>query len=220
MKLLSVTILTAVALFAADGDAVRYVCPGGESITVRYQDEKKSDRGIRAPRALVEAAGKPRIALPRVISGSGARYSDGYTTLWNKGDEVMLESGSLNVKGCKTSDNAASPALSLTGRWTLAEVDGQPVNLPRPAYMEFQPAANRVAGSGGCNRFSAGYTLDGALLKFSAAIATRMACAGPGMQVEMQLFKALEVTASAAKSGDTLTLLDASGKTLATFKQD
>jgi membrane-bound inhibitor of C-type lysozyme len=26
-----------------------------------------------------------------VISGSGARYSDGKTTFWNKGNEVLLE---------------------------------------------------------------------------------------------------------------------------------
>jgi membrane-bound inhibitor of C-type lysozyme len=29
--------------------------------------------------------------LPHVISGSGARYGDGKTTFWNKGNDALLE---------------------------------------------------------------------------------------------------------------------------------
>jgi putative lipoprotein len=42
------------------------------------------------------------ITLPHVISGSGARYSDGHTTLWNKGNEAMLEMNGVHYKNCKT----------------------------------------------------------------------------------------------------------------------
>jgi membrane-bound inhibitor of C-type lysozyme len=31
------------------------------------------------------------LRLPHVISGSGARYSDGKTTFWNKGRSVLME---------------------------------------------------------------------------------------------------------------------------------
>jgi hypothetical protein len=31
------------------------------------------------------------VRLPHVISGSGARYSDGKTTFWNKGRSVLVE---------------------------------------------------------------------------------------------------------------------------------
>lgn len=41
------------------------------------------------------------IILPHVISGSGARYSDGHTTLWNKGREAMFEMNGVQYKNCK-----------------------------------------------------------------------------------------------------------------------
>lgn len=41
------------------------------------------------------------MTLPQVISGSGARYSDGNTTLWNKGSEAMLEMNGVQYKNCK-----------------------------------------------------------------------------------------------------------------------
>ena len=38
----------------------------------------------------VRFAGR-ELRLPHVISGSGARYSDGKTTFWNKGKSVLVE---------------------------------------------------------------------------------------------------------------------------------
>jgi MFS superfamily sulfate permease-like transporter len=40
----------------------------------------------------VRFAGR-ELRLPHVIYGSGARYSDGKTTFWNKGDSVLMEVG-------------------------------------------------------------------------------------------------------------------------------
>lgn len=57
-------------------------CPDGRIVMARFepQDEfvnmRFEDRELR---------------LPRVISGSGARYSDGKTTFWNKGRSVLVE---------------------------------------------------------------------------------------------------------------------------------
>jgi membrane-bound inhibitor of C-type lysozyme len=31
------------------------------------------------------------LRLPHVISGSGARYSDGKTTFWNRGRSVLMQ---------------------------------------------------------------------------------------------------------------------------------
>ncbi len=42
------------------------------------------------------------LILPHVISGSGARYSDGSNTFWNKGNEALLEINGVSYKGCKT----------------------------------------------------------------------------------------------------------------------
>jgi putative lipoprotein len=36
-----------------------------------------------------------------VISGSGARYTDGVTTFWSKGDTALFEMNGVSYKGCK-----------------------------------------------------------------------------------------------------------------------
>src|SRR5262245_54322116 len=73
-----------------------YTCPSGETFDVRFLTPQGGREG-----ALLLTRGKPAITLPRAPSGSGARYSDGYTTLWTKGNDALIESGSVNVKDCK-----------------------------------------------------------------------------------------------------------------------
>jgi membrane-bound inhibitor of C-type lysozyme len=58
-------------------------CPGGQ--TVMAQFHLPEDRFVN-----VRFAGRD-LRLPHVISGSGARYSDGKTTFWNKGRNVLME---------------------------------------------------------------------------------------------------------------------------------
>jgi putative lipoprotein len=41
------------------------------------------------------------VILPQVISASGARYSDGSTTFWNKGDGAIFELNGVSYKNCK-----------------------------------------------------------------------------------------------------------------------
>ena len=38
--------------------------------------------------------------LPQVISGSGARYSDGKIVVWNKGDNVFIDLGNGQTFNC------------------------------------------------------------------------------------------------------------------------
>jgi putative lipoprotein len=42
------------------------------------------------------------LRLPQVLSGSGARYSDGNVTFWNKGDTARLELGDRVYESCRT----------------------------------------------------------------------------------------------------------------------
>ncbi len=42
------------------------------------------------------------LVLPQVVSGSGARYSDGRNTYWSKGNEALLEINGVSYQGCKT----------------------------------------------------------------------------------------------------------------------
>lgn len=41
------------------------------------------------------------LSLPQVISASGARYSDGSTTFWNKRDGAIFEFNGVSYKNCK-----------------------------------------------------------------------------------------------------------------------
>lgn len=70
----------------------RYRCAGGEEIGVTFQ--------AGGERALLERGGRSEL-LRRVVSASGAKYSDGKTTFWTKGDTAMVEStGQIALREC------------------------------------------------------------------------------------------------------------------------
>jgi heat shock protein HslJ len=68
-----------------------------------------------------------------------------------------------------------------------------------------------VSGSGGCNSFTATYTVDGAKLTIGDPASTLMLCDGPAGEVETSYFAALPSVASFTATADTLTLFDGSG---------
>ena len=198
--------------------AIRYSCPAGETLHVIYQPEISAPGDAPAARALVQLEGSPRLALPRVESASGARFSDGYTTLWTKGTEAMLQSGSINVQGCLTETAASAP---LTGRWLLTQIGSETVSASeRPPYLELLPEGSRVVGFAGCNRFGGFYELDGDNLRFRRLIATKVACAGPGADLEPAFLAALESVARYTLHGDDLALFNAAGDRLALFRSE
>jgi membrane-bound inhibitor of C-type lysozyme len=61
---------------------LRFRCPDGQTVMAQFQTQ---DQFVN-----VRFAGH-ELRLPHVISGSGARYSDGKTTFWNKGRSVLME---------------------------------------------------------------------------------------------------------------------------------
>jgi membrane-bound inhibitor of C-type lysozyme len=65
-----------------EGKWLNFRCPDGRTVAAQFepQDEFVS----------VQFGGRD-LRLPHVISGSGARYSDGKTTFWNKGSRVLME---------------------------------------------------------------------------------------------------------------------------------
>ena len=75
-----------------------------------------------------------------------------------------------------------------------------------------------LSGSGGCNTFTAEYTVAGADgLAIGAIASTRKACADDVMQTESAYFNALGNTVTYKISGDSLTLRDANGATQVTY---
>ena len=70
-----------------------FQCEGGVGFTVELDEKGDS--------ALLKMAGQ-NIKLPHVPSGSGAKYSDGKTTLWMKGKEALVEvDGKIVMQDCQ-----------------------------------------------------------------------------------------------------------------------
>ncbi|MBI1358267.1 MAG: META domain-containing protein [Acidobacteria bacterium] len=213
-------VLLALAAVASPlwGQEARYACPAGEVIDVTYLPEKTTPRGAKTARAVVRMEGKPKLVLPQVISGSGARFSDGYTTLWNKGREVMLEAGSINVNGCtQTGSEAVSeaPPPSLVGRWTLVALEGNPIPARATApFLEFPAKGDRMAGYAGCNRFGGSYVVGRDSIEFRQIFSTKMACLEEGGQVESQFLDLLSKVSNYSVTNGELQLLDSSGALL------
>jgi heat shock protein HslJ len=94
-------------------------------------------------------------------------------------------------------------------QWTLTELDGAAITLAsgRAPTLKLASKDRRASGFAGCNRFTGGYELDGASLRFGNLAVTRMACAEP--TPEAAVLKALGDTVSWKVDGRRLELSDA-----------
>lgn len=125
----------------------RYVCPGNVRFDVQFLPLPAQAEG----NALLLMADKPPLMLPRVISASGAKYSDGYTTFWTKGSEAFLESGSVNAKGC-TGQSVTSADKTMRGmfvymadaaNFTDCETQSRLPVAQELGYLELEKAYSR-----------------------------------------------------------------------------
>ena len=115
-----------------------------------------------------------------------------------------------------SSQASASPENT---SWQLTRLGDKTVT-PDPQHgpnITLHSEQHRVTGSGGCNRITGSYTLDGDKLKFGQMASTMMACVS-GMDTEHAFLDALGKTDAWKIAGDKLELLDASGKTVATLQ--
>lgn len=101
-------------------------------------------------------------------------------------DTVSLSIGDETLTGC-----GGDPAALLTGRtWQIDGIDGTAPPKDATATLTFHPDG-RATGTGGCNRWFAGYSLTGEGLTFQQAGATMMACAPDVMEAERRFLEAL-----------------------------
>lgn len=104
--------------------------------------------------------------------------------------------------------------------WKLTKLGDAPVNAASPKqepHLIFNSETRRVSGSGGCNRLTGGYELDGNKLKLGQMAGTMMACM-QGMDTEKAFLNALKGVAAWKIEGQNLALLDTDGKTVAAFE--
>ena len=94
--------------------------------------------------------------------------------------------------------------------WTLVAIDSQPLVEDVEITASFapgeEPAQGSVAGSAGCNRYTAGYSLDGTTLTVEMPVTTLMMCPEEVMQVETAYLQALQSATSYQILGDNLLL--------------
>ncbi|HYA30070.1 MAG TPA: MliC family protein [Acidobacteriota bacterium] len=107
----------------AEQQWLAFRCPDGRTVMAQFESK---DEFVK-----VRFAGG-ELRLPHVISGSGARYSDGKTVFWNKGKSVLVEiDDKIIVQDCvldqrekllgKSFDGAKLygnlPSTAATGAW-------------------------------------------------------------------------------------------------------
>ncbi|HMN93972.1 MAG TPA: META domain-containing protein [Hydrogenophaga sp.] len=96
----------------------------------------------------------------------------------------------LSLGACAGSVGTAAAGLVGT-EWRLVEMDGE--TLPeRPAATLAFVEADRVAGSGSCNRYFGSVTVSGQRIGFGQMGSTKMACIGPHAELEPRYLSALQ----------------------------
>ena len=135
--------------------------------------------------------------------------------------------GMLLFAGCaydRPQTQGAAPTKStaqlLNTYWKLTELGDQVITTPQDAreiHFVMESENPRVHGFSGCNRMMGGYVLNGNELKFDQLGGTMMACTA-NMEVERKFLAMFGEVARWEIAGETLTLVNADGKTLAVFE--
>jgi heat shock protein HslJ len=129
---------------------------------------------------------------------------------------AVLAALALAGCGAAASDDEAATAPTVEGTlWSLTDypdASGSLVTVPDGVTALARFEDGRVAGTGGCNRFNAGYTLEGDALSIEPAASTLIACPPPASDVEAAFF-----VATATVAGTTLTLADEAGEAVLQF---
>lgn len=107
-------------------------------------------------------------------------------------------------------------AASLTGKWQLVSLEGNPSFDASKTELAFQ-AGGRAAMTVGCNRMSATASIGDLALKFGPIMATKMMCPPRLMSLEAAFQNVIGRTASFKLDGDKLSLIDGSNTVMATF---
>lgn len=120
-------------------------------------------------------------------------------------------------KAALTMDKAALEG-ALWRLTSVAHTDGQLHAVPNSVEATATFANGSVSGSGGCNRYTTSYTVDAGKLTIGLAASTMMACPEPQTAVEQPFMAALVATMAYKIEDGQLSLLDAGGRKIATFK--
>ena len=131
---------------------------------------------------------------------------------------VTMGAAWLAVAGCSLV-RPESPKVDLRGTWIAEDIDGAGVIDNAQATLDFAPNG-RVAGRGGCNRYSGSVTTSGASILMGELVSTKMACAPALMDQETRYMAALQAVRSYRMEDSNLVLVDATGKPRLRFSRE
>jgi heat shock protein HslJ len=114
-------------------------------------------------------------------------------------------------------DSTASASLLEDTSWML--VSGEGVEIPKGVSPSATFAGGSMAGSTGCNRYSAPYAVDGDKLQLDAAISTKMACPPALDALERSYLAALDRVERWQVEDEVLSLSDGDGNELLRFQK-
>ncbi len=92
-----------------------YECSGGYNFIARVENENV---WLFLPNQTIK--------LPHVVSGSGAKYSEGDKLFWNKGEEALLELADEKHKGCINNHAKAIWEDAKLNGWDFRAVGNEP----------------------------------------------------------------------------------------------
>jgi putative lipoprotein len=165
------------------------------AFTLPYDPARIEERATYALRAVLRVEGQVAFrtdhALPVLTRGAG------------RSADLLL----VRAEGAAATQGLVGP------EWIVEDIGRRGV-VDRAHISIVFDGRGGVAGSGGCNRFAGGYTLDGAALRFGQLAGTMMACV-PALGEQEQRFHAAlaEVRGWRIESG-LLHLTNASGGTV------
>ena len=124
--------------------------------------------------------------------------------------------------GSTPSPSPSGPDLPLEGTsWQLTEYVGAAggvVAVPAGVTVTATFQDGTLSGNGGCNNYTAAYTVDGENLSIGEVRATLMACTGAAGPVEPPYLAILPKVATYSITGDTLELLNETGTITLRFR--
>jgi heat shock protein HslJ len=148
------------------------------------------------------------------VTRSGPRPDEIVARRAGRGVAIGLATAAwLFASGCQTdrSPSGSSAVFSVPGTWRVNEIDGQRVEGAEAPTLSFD-GSQRVSGSTGCNRYTAGVTVTGSEIRVGDAASTRMACAPAVMAQEERFLAALAAVRSHRLDGGAVELLDEGGR--------
>lgn len=149
-----------------------------------------------------------RYAVQARLTGDGMAWrNDAIVPVLTHGAGNRAEILLRRIQGARAEPGPVGPT------WVAEDIAGRGV-VDRLRTELTLTAEGRVHGTGGCNRFAGGYTLDGPRLRFGAMAMTNMACAPAAMDQEQRFMAALAEVQGWRVANGILHLTGAGGTTV------